>query len=91
MPEHPGRLLNVYLSDDGRYAVIAISEAGPENMIYYMDLNDPLKPSMNAPVVRLIDQLEASFNPIGNDGTFSYSAHDSGSCSHHGGVAVFYV
>ncbi len=26
-----------------------------------------------------------------NDGTFSYSAHHSGSCSHHGGVAVFYV
>jgi hypothetical protein len=25
-----------------------------------------------------------------NDGTFSYSAHHSGSCSHHGGVAVFY-
>lgn len=26
-----------------------------------------------------------------NDGTFSYSAHHSGSCSHHGGVAVFYI
>jgi hypothetical protein len=25
-----------------------------------------------------------------NDGTFSYAAHHSGSCSHHGGVAVFY-
>jgi hypothetical protein len=25
-----------------------------------------------------------------NDGTFSYSAHHSGSCSHHHGVAVFY-
>jgi hypothetical protein len=25
-----------------------------------------------------------------NDGTFSYSAHHSGSCSHHQGVAVFY-
>jgi hypothetical protein len=26
-----------------------------------------------------------------NDGTFSYSAHHSGSCSYHEGVAVFYV
>jgi hypothetical protein len=26
-----------------------------------------------------------------NDGTYSYSAHHSGSCSHHGGVAVFYT
>jgi hypothetical protein len=26
-----------------------------------------------------------------NDGTFSYSAHHSGSCSHHGGVALFYA
>ena len=25
-----------------------------------------------------------------DDGTYSYSAHHSGSCSHHGGVAVFY-
>jgi Protein of unknown function (DUF3761) len=26
-----------------------------------------------------------------DDGTYSYSAHHSGSCSHHGGVAVFYT
>jgi hypothetical protein len=26
-----------------------------------------------------------------NDGTFSYSAHHSGTCSHHRGVAVFYT
>jgi hypothetical protein len=26
-----------------------------------------------------------------HDGTYSYSAHHSGSCSHHGGVAVFYT
>lgn len=25
-----------------------------------------------------------------NDGTFSYSAHHQGSCSHHGGVAQFF-
>lgn len=25
-----------------------------------------------------------------NDGTFSFSAHHQGTCSHHGGVAVFY-
>ncbi len=25
-----------------------------------------------------------------NDGTYSYSLHHSGTCSHHGGVAVFY-
>jgi hypothetical protein len=26
-----------------------------------------------------------------NDGTYSYSAHHQGSCSYHGGVAVFYA
>jgi hypothetical protein len=25
-----------------------------------------------------------------NDGTYSYSANHSGTCSHHGGVAVWY-
>ncbi|MGI5228091.1 DUF3761 domain-containing protein [Actinoallomurus sp. CA-142502] len=25
-----------------------------------------------------------------NDGTFSYSQHHQGTCSHHGGVAVWY-
>jgi hypothetical protein len=25
-----------------------------------------------------------------NDGTYSYSAHRQGTCSHHGGVAIFY-
>ena len=26
-----------------------------------------------------------------NDGTYSYSQHHSGTCSHHGGVAAFYT
>jgi hypothetical protein len=25
-----------------------------------------------------------------NDGTLSYSAHHEGTCSHHGGVRIFY-
>lgn len=37
----------------------------------------------------------ASTHPAGvtakcNDGTYSYSLHHSGTCSHHGGVAIFY-
>jgi prolyl oligopeptidase len=72
MPERPEALLNAYVTEDGRWAIIYISESGPENLIHYVDLGDPMEPSLDAPVVKLIDRFEASYNLIGNDGTTFY-------------------
>jgi hypothetical protein len=47
-------------------------------------------------VVSTTSTTQAPAHPAGatakcNDGTFSESAHHSGTCSHHGGVAIFYA
>ena len=60
------------VTDDGRYAVIAMSETGPHNRVYYIDLKDPQKPAVTGEVVKLIDVFEASYEPVGNDGAVMY-------------------
>ena len=60
------------VSDDGRYAFIAIEEAGTKNRVSYIDLKDPQHPDLSGKPVDLIDQFEASYNPIGNDGLTVY-------------------
>jgi prolyl oligopeptidase len=75
-PDEPKWLMGAAVSDDGRYAVIALSEAGPKNRVYYIDLKDPKHPDTTANVVRLIDTFEASFDEIDNDGPVFYFQTD---------------
>jgi len=60
------------VTDDGRYAVITLTETGPRNRVYYIDLEDAQKPQVTGAVVKLIDTFEASYDPVGNDGTVMY-------------------
>lgn len=53
------------VSDDGRYLVISVSKGTErKNMVFYKDLQDP-----NGKVVELINEFEAQYNYIDNDGT----------------------
>jgi prolyl oligopeptidase len=51
------------LSADGRRA-IAVSEQGLENELYTMDLGDPKRPNIGAPLVRLLGDVRAIHTPI---------------------------
>jgi len=72
-PEYPDRGVGAGVSEDGRYAVLYISlGTDRRNRIYYMDLGDPMAPNLGAPVVRLLDDFDAGYNPVGNDGPVVY-------------------
>ncbi|MGC1448935.1 MAG: prolyl oligopeptidase family serine peptidase [Candidatus Sulfotelmatobacter sp.] len=52
------------VTDDGHYLVISVSQGtSPKNRLYYKDLTKP-----DAPVVKLLDDFDAAYNFIDNDG-----------------------
>jgi prolyl oligopeptidase len=52
------------VTDDGHYLIITVWQGtSPKNRLYYKDLSDP-----NAQVVRLIDEFDAEYSFIDNDG-----------------------
>jgi prolyl oligopeptidase len=71
-PEHPDYIVNASVTDDGRYAIIYISESGPENLVYYVDMKRAQEPALGGPIVRLIREMEAHYSLIGNDGRTFY-------------------
>jgi prolyl oligopeptidase len=52
------------VTDDGHYLIIAVRQGtSPKNGLYYKDLTQP-----DAPVVKLLDDFDAQYNFIDNDG-----------------------
>lgn len=52
------------VTEDGRYLIINVWQGtDPKNRLYYKDLQ-----TANAPVVKLLDDFDASYTVIGNDG-----------------------
>ncbi|MGI8618737.1 MAG: S9 family peptidase, partial [Gemmatimonadaceae bacterium] len=69
-PDQPDWRLNAEVSDDGQYLIIYVGEGtDTRNRLYFKDLASAGRPRINAPVVRLIDRLEASYDFVGNNGT----------------------
>lgn len=72
-PEQPDRGVGAGVSEDGRYAVLVVwLGTDRRNRIYYKDLGNPMAPNLDAPVVKLLDEFDAGYNPIGNDGPVLY-------------------
>jgi prolyl oligopeptidase len=72
-PEHPDRGVGAGVSEDGRYTVLVVwLGTDRRNRVYYKDLGDPMAPNLDAPVVKLLDEFDAGYNPIGNDGPLVY-------------------
>uniref|UniRef100_A0A7R9W150 Prolyl endopeptidase n=1 Tax=Chlamydomonas euryale TaxID=1486919 RepID=A0A7R9W150_9CHLO len=88
MPDHPTRMCGASVTDDGRFMMMYVSEGcEPTNRIFYVDL-EPLKklPSgavdfkhydfndgaEKLPVVKLVDNFDASYSLFANDGTVFY-------------------
>ena len=72
-PDKPDWFVGGDVTEDGRYLLIYISEnTNPTNRLYYIDLKNPAQPDLSGEVVKLIDNNDAGYNVIGNDGPVFY-------------------
>src|SRR6266700_3620042 len=70
-------LSTLAVSDDGRYAVLHVwLGTDRRNRVYYLDLKDARRPKVTGEVVRLLDDFDASYAFVGNDGPVFYFLTD---------------
>jgi prolyl oligopeptidase len=63
-PDNKELLFNAGVTDDGHYLIIHVSQGtSPKSRVYYKDLTQP-----DGQVVRLLDDFDAAYNFIDNDG-----------------------
>ncbi|HEX9250140.1 MAG TPA: prolyl oligopeptidase family serine peptidase [Gemmatimonadaceae bacterium] len=76
-PDQPDWLFNGTVTDDGQYLIITVSQGTDvRTRLYFIDLDNPGKPQIDNPVVRLIDKLDAEYSFVGNRGTMFYVRTD---------------
>jgi prolyl oligopeptidase len=76
-PDQPDWLFDANVTDDGQYLIITVSKGTDvRTRIYFIDLDNPGKPEIRNPVVRLIDKLDAEYEFVGNNGTIFYLRTD---------------
>src|SRR6266487_2958230 len=76
-PDQPDWGINADVTDDRRYA-------GPHvwlgtdrrNRVYYLDMKSPTRPRVTGEVVHLLDDFDASYGFLGNDGPVFYFLTD---------------
>jgi prolyl oligopeptidase len=69
--DQPNWLFNTKVTDDGRFAIITIYEGtDPRTRLYYIFLDNPTRPRVNAPVVRVVDRLEAEYDFVHSSGDY---------------------
>ena len=76
-PEQPDWGMNGEVTEDGRYLVLRVwLGTDRRNRVYYLDLHDAQRPRVQGEVVRLLDNFDASYTFLGNDGTVFYFLTD---------------
>ena len=76
-PDQPEWYVGAEVSDDGQFAIITIAEGtSPKNRLYFIDLDDPGKPKVRAPVVKLIDKFDANYTFIDNAADYFFLQTD---------------
>ena len=77
--DKPDWLFNTKVTDDGTFAIITVSEGSDaRTRLYFIFLDNPKKPVINAPVVRLIDKLDAEYHFVHNMGDYFLVRTDLG-------------
>jgi len=72
-PDNKEMLFNAGVSDDGHYLIIQVSQGtAAKNRVYYKDLTQP-----DSQVVKLLDDFDAQYLFIGNDGPVFWFHTDS--------------
>ena len=75
--DQPDWGMNAEVTDDGRYAVLQVwLGTDRRNRVYYLDLTDAKRPKLTGEVVRLLDDFDASYSFVGNDGPVFYCLTD---------------
>src|SRR5438445_447766 len=76
-PDHPDWGVAAAVTHDGRYAIFTIwLGTDRRNRVYYLDLRDARRPRVTGDVVRLLDDFDASYGFIGNEGPLFYFVTD---------------
>ena len=76
-PDQPDWGMNAEVTDDGRYAVLNVwLGTDRRNRVYYLDLKSAKRPAVKGEVVRLLDDFDASYAFVGNDGPVFYFLTD---------------
>ena len=72
-PDQPEWLVYGDVSDDGHYLAIQIAQGSTDKTrLYFVDLDNPGRPKITNPVVRLLDKLDAEYEFVGNRGLIFY-------------------
>ncbi|HJR58933.1 MAG TPA: prolyl oligopeptidase family serine peptidase [Vicinamibacterales bacterium] len=76
---NPSWFVTGALTEDGRYLLIATAKGSDNNnRLYSMDLGDPKKPNIAAPVRAVFEADDAEFSPIGSRGSVLFLRTDRG-------------
>jgi len=76
-PDQPDWLFDGTVTDDGQYLIITVSQGTDvRTRLYFIDLDNPGRPQIDNPVVRLIDKLDAEYSFVGNRKTNFYVRTD---------------
>ncbi len=76
-PDHPDWLLLGGVTDDGQYLVITVYQGTDvRTRLYFIDLDNPGRPKITNPVVRLVDKFDAVYEFVGNRATMFYVRTD---------------
>jgi prolyl oligopeptidase len=72
-PDQPEWGFDLTVTDDGRYGIMAVWHGTDErNRVYYIDLGDADRPDVRGEVIRLLDDFDATYDFLGNDGPRFY-------------------
>lgn len=75
--DHPEWRYDASVSDDGQFVVFTIGHAvDAHTRLYFIDLDNPGHPTINAPVVRLIDAFSARYQFVDNAGSYFFLQTD---------------
>ena len=67
--ENPSWNLRAKVSDDGQYLVVSASYGFDfQNRLFLIDLDNPKRPNLDAPIVKLFDAGDAVYEFVGNSG-----------------------
>jgi len=78
-PDQPDWGINGAVTDDGRYLILSVwLGTDRRNRVYYLDLQAAGRPRVHGEVIRLLDDFDASYAFVGNDGPVFYFLTDYG-------------
>ncbi len=76
-PDQPDWGIGADVTNDGRYAILTVwLGTDRRNRVYYLDLHHATHPTVADEVVRLLDEFDAGYSFVGNDGPVFYFLTD---------------